>query len=119
MLDVGPSYLSIGVLVSHRIAAHLAYGTPLTPDQVVFLDQIKATDSYWTYDCYTIDGTVRNDYEWGIALKNNRRLVEIYLDMTRRNPVVELKHIFCSNSIVWRISKPVNAYSYTVPVFND
>src|SRR5262249_33477554 len=70
----GPLYDALGVSrqpvmkhmpAVHQVAAHVAAGTPLEPDERAFLEEVHPLADGWRYDPYCIDPTVwRGGFQW-------------------------------------------------------
>ncbi|HLF43288.1 MAG TPA: hypothetical protein VJA46_07155 [Acidimicrobiia bacterium] len=110
-LDVAPSQLT-GVILAHRVAMHIARGTPLTGEEREYLESIKSLDSEWPYSCSSIVPTYTppNGLDPSLLESEVPRLRSLVLDLTMRHPRAELRHIICSSRLLW---SPVDPESST------
>jgi hypothetical protein len=95
----------------HLIAAHIYLGTRLSPEQARILGEIRPLDDLWGYRCFSVNQTVFSlRYNPFAAAQYRRYLFYTLLDLTLRNPGVNLKHLACASSLVWRLVPTSNAY---------
>jgi hypothetical protein len=121
--QINQSQLSI-VLLPH-IAAHIENGTPLIPDEEIYLNSLMPLDE-WDYQCCYIgnisanENFARQDY-----LNNFPTNLNLALSLFLRDPMVDIKHQLCSGEMVWRFTgnqcriKPVvGSYSINPDDYN-
>jgi hypothetical protein len=105
MLDVRPSGQP-GAILGHRVAMHLAAGTPFAESEIAFLNTIKPLEEGWPYWCRSVvpflygpDGV----NEGALAAEADR-LLPLVVDLTLRHPRAELRHLGCSTRLLWQPS---------------
>ncbi|MFM8319878.1 MAG: hypothetical protein ACKOC5_03100 [Chloroflexota bacterium] len=123
----GPLYDAVGVVsrphlenmfMVHQIAAHLKARTPLSKEQVRFLNQLRPIKDRWEYDCFTHDPTtVTGGMNLGLLFQDEVQIRSIFFDTLRRDPLVNLRHVLCSGSLVWRITPAEGSYLATFWIF--
>jgi hypothetical protein len=103
----------INAVVIHHLGAHLAAGTPLTPTEETQISQlIPIPDTDW-YDCQTVNPFIfdpRFRVEAMHAQAAEARA--LWATLLIRNPTVDLDHLICSSSFVWRIRRFPGDYGY-------
>jgi hypothetical protein len=88
-----------------QVAAHVAAGTPMTPEERAYVESLHPTTDKWNYTCYDhqryyFDGKFsleRVDEQPGT-------LIRVWWSLLRRDPLVNLEHMRCSSALIWRIS---------------
>ena len=110
VLDVAPSHLPDVVLV-HRVAMHIASGTPLTAEEREYLATIRSLDSDWPYSCSSIVPTFTppNGFDPVELDGDTSRLASLVWTLTLRNPRAEIRHIVCSSQLLWRPGDPTGS----------
>ncbi len=108
----GSQQVSSGMVI-HPIAAHLYFGTPLTQEEQQMLSGIRPLNDFWSYHCYSVNPTTFSPlFNHSVAVKNQRFLFQTFLRLARSNPLLNLKHMACSSSAVWRVIPAQNSYMY-------
>ena len=101
-----------------QVAAHVAAGTELSREERSYLEDARSLADGWQYDCHSIDSTLFSGrFNLGVVDKDPHRIIEIWWDLTRRNPLVNLEHIVCNSTLVWQVTQPGSACLHTVPIF--
>ncbi len=89
-------------ILMHHIAAHINTGQPLTPSEQALADSI-VPGSQWGYNCCSALSTSRTtglfDEE---KILPSSAIRTLYLELAVKEPAVELEHLKCVSSIVWR-----------------
>ncbi|MEI7990481.1 MAG: hypothetical protein WCI88_15715, partial [Chloroflexota bacterium] len=99
------------------IAAHISAGTPVTPDEMNMLNKIRPTDNGWNiYDCTTVK-TVIYGLNWSIADSYKEQINQLFWKLTLSNPSVDINHILCYTTIIWRI-QPTEDGRFAYPMYN-
>jgi hypothetical protein len=102
-----------------QIAAHLKAGTEITEPEAAFLNKILPIENAWNYDCYT-SGVFFYDPRLNRQFVSDHlsELNQIFLALTLRAPEVNLKHLACSSSLVWKVFDNSQRFS-TIPTYFD
>ncbi len=116
LLGMNAGMNPINQIYIHQIAAHLNAGTPFSEDELQRLAAVHPAPQDWDYNCYTHAPTT-NPFDWNLLLESNPDLPQIFWTTLKRNPSVNLSHIVCSSSIVWRITKPKKVQMVTYMIF--
>ena len=86
----------------HHIAAHINNGQPLTPEEQALAKYIFP-ENHWGYDCCTALPTHfspgYSDLQTSVQGPVIRKL---FIDLAIKEPSVELEHLKCVSSIIWR-----------------
>jgi hypothetical protein len=87
----------------HHFAAHVAAGTPLTEEERSYFNSLEPLSS-WYYDCCNVTPLYFNpNFNKEVFQANRSKHLAFFLDLAMRNPGVEIKHMICSSSLVWKI----------------
>ncbi|MGD8451507.1 MAG: hypothetical protein PVJ57_06785 [Phycisphaerae bacterium] len=98
-----------GILL-HQVAAHVAAGTPLTPEEHEFLSTIHPLDTKWAYTPYRASVSLHDGRVQLNTLSTERdRFFQLWGDLLQRNPSVNAHHMLCASSLIWRITPPPDA----------
>ena len=103
-VGVQPSAIGYSVFV-HQIAAHLAAGTPISSSDRAYLESLFPVKD-WNYNCAYVDYTIWSTppFNWAPVLQSPWRLLSIYLELARRDPGVNLRHMACESAFMWQIN---------------
>jgi hypothetical protein len=89
-------------ILMHHIAAHINTGQPLTPSEQSLAESI-VPGSNWGYNCCSALSTSKTtglfDAETSIP---DAAVQELFISLAVKEPGVELEHLKCVSSIVWR-----------------
>lgn len=86
----------------HHISAHINTGQPLTPSEQKLADFILPGDQ-WGYDCCSALPIMRSPNYPGLDTEvHGPAIRELFVDLAVKEPLVELTHLKCVSSIVWR-----------------
>lgn len=114
-----PDYVTPTLLI-HHIGAHLNSGTYFTEQELTFLNSLRTVDDKWGYSCYFVDPTIFNSkFNWYLAKENKQQIQSIFLRTLLINPRVNLRHMLCSSSLVWRITQPTDGPLNTFSIWRD
>jgi hypothetical protein len=125
----GPVYTGLGVRRAPdrfiyneeliQIAAHLKNGTKIEDAEAAFLGKILPLENFRNdYECH---GSIIFDPQLNhtFASTHMAELNRIYIQISLRQPLVNLKHIQCASELVWKIFDGTRNLA-TVPVYyND
>jgi hypothetical protein len=87
----------------HHISAHINTGKPLTPSEQELADFILPKDQ-WRYNCCTALPIIMHSPNYhGLDTEvHGPAIRELFIDLAVKEPLVELTHLKCVSSIVWR-----------------
>jgi len=89
-------------ILMHHIAAHINTGQPLTPSEQALAESI-VPGSHWGYNCCSALSTSKTtglfDAETSIP---DAAVQKLFVSLAVKEPEVELEHLKCVSSIVWR-----------------
>jgi hypothetical protein len=108
-----PYHPGILQIMFYHVAAHIVAGTPLDPDEKAYIDSIRSTEAGWPYNCYVINSLIfdeRTNFQPMVDASD--KLTSIFLSLAVRDPQINIDHILCGGSMVWRISQPATGYLY-------
>ena len=90
------------LILLHHIAAHWDEGTSFTPEEETYLNSILPL-AEWDYSCcYMGPVYFHSGFKQDEFLKNTRENIQLALNLFKRNPGVDIKHMFCAGEIVWK-----------------
>ena len=90
-------------IILHHISAHVANGTPLSPEESTYLDQLLPLEE-WQYDCCTNSAMWANeDFDLDTFHAQSTYNRQLALSLFLRNPGTELRHMLCASDIVWNV----------------
>jgi len=100
------------ILFLDHINAHIHAGTTLKPDEITFIESLLPL-SDWPYNCADsdvrkMDGPIPFEY----FSKSTNEPARIALNLFFRDPLVDIAHTFCANSLIWKIN--TGHYLYVV-----
>ena len=123
----GPIYDAVGVRKAnwvrlqpliHQVAAHVSRGTLLDEEETIYLDKIHPLLDKWKYNCSLLDFTLYDGkFHTGVISEDPERFVWLWLNLLWRNPKVNLGHIQCSSSLVWRVTQPPDQLLRTTAMY--
>ncbi len=89
-------------ILMHHIAAHINTGQPLTPSEQALADFI-APGSRWGYNCCSALSTSKTTglFEVEASIPDSA-VQKLFVSLAVKEPGVELEHLKCVSSIVWR-----------------
>lgn len=91
------------ILLGH-LAAHINAGTEISPPDRAYLEGIVPPEGWDDYDCcYAGDISYLQSFDRDTFLANISRNWEIFINLIRKNPMVNLRHQQCAGEIVWRL----------------
>ena len=100
---------SVAVPFAHHVAAHLTADTYLYEQEIDYLSTIRPIDDDWSYNCYNVIPTFFSPLFDSSHLKvNSNSIQRLTLDLFLRNPFVNLDHMACASSVIWRFQTPIN-----------
>jgi hypothetical protein len=111
LVKVDPMIETKQVIFLHHIAAHITKGTELLPVEKALLDQIEPVEK-WKYNCCAITATYYDPgFKPDVVDQNAGELLNIFLALLARDPMVDLDHWMCTSSLVWKVQTicPVTA----------
>ena len=86
----------------HQVGAHVNNHTPLSTDQTAYLDSLLPLEN-WNYRCFSVNNLFYNkDFRQDIFAQNSQKTWDVFLFTLRQDPMVNLRHLVCSSSLVWR-----------------
>lgn len=101
----------------HQVAAHVSAGTPMDRQDRAYLTRLRSLDEDWPYRCYVWDDLFYDgQFNRKVIEANPGQFLRLYLRLLRTRPVVNLVHMACSGSLVWRVTQPADGYLSTVPL---
>jgi len=109
----GPVYNAAGVvrvssvlrdtIFLHHFGAHVAAGTPLTQEEHDYFNALKPLDQ-WQYTCCNVSPLYYDpQFNSQLFRVNQDKHLRMFIDLALRDPMVEIKHMICSSSLVWRV----------------
>lgn len=119
-LGVGPAAPKLTWWYAHQIAAQVAGGTPVTPEEKdVLRRMVPDRDGVLSYDPYRIDATVFDGhFRTGVLLEPGP-LRRLWWTLLRRNPSVSVRHWVKASQSVWRVTHPPGMHLATIPLGRD
>jgi hypothetical protein len=111
LLQVAPAgWVGVAPLV-HQVAAHVDAGTRMSQADSDYLETIRPLSDRWRYSCYTINPTLFDGRFVGTVISADPdRLVQVWQRLTWESPKVNLRHLACSSSLLWRITEPPGGF---------
>jgi hypothetical protein len=108
----GPFYKALGVgqrqlgfmqdIMLHHIAAHIKNGETLLPAEQALADSILPPDQ-WKYNCCTALSIMLSPNYPGLSTTvQGPAIRKLFITLAIKEPLVELNHLKCISSIVWR-----------------
>jgi hypothetical protein len=108
----GPFFKALGVgqrplgfvqdIMLHHIAAHIKNGETLLPAEQALSDSILPADQ-WKYNCCTALSIMHSPNYPGLSTTvQGPAIQKLFIDLAIKEPFVELNHLKCVSSIVWR-----------------
>jgi hypothetical protein len=90
------------ILLGH-IAAHLNAGTKIAPADRAFLEGVVPLEGWSEYDCcFAGDISFLKTFNRETYLTNLNRNWDIFLDLLRKDPLVNIHHQQCAGETTWR-----------------
>ena len=90
-------------LYIHHIAAHIVTGGKLTESEKQMADAILPLED-WKYACCDRLATFRSNGFSDMRIPQNASGIQaLFIKLVIKEPLIEIKHILCSGSIVWEI----------------
>jgi hypothetical protein len=87
----------------HHFGAHVVAGTPLTDEEREYFNALKPITE-WKYYCCNVSPLFYDpDFNGELFKANRSKHLRIFLDLALRDPKVEVQHLLCSSSLVWKI----------------
>ena len=108
----GPLYSSVNMnqtnigqsnlVYLHHIAAHLAAGTRLEPEESAYLESFMPLKD-WDYRCCYV-GTISydNSFDRQSFLSSTPQNRELAFSLFAREPLVDISHAFCAGELAWK-----------------
>ena len=107
-----PFYKALGVgqrqlgfmqdIMLHHISAHINTGKSLTISEQVLADSILPPDQ-WKYNCCTALSIMHSPNYPGLSTTvQGPAIQKLFINLAIKEPFVELNHLKCVTSIVWR-----------------
>jgi hypothetical protein len=91
----------------YHLAAHIDAGTSFSESDRQFLNTIHPLEDGWNYSCMTVGPLLNSEStDLAVAYTQKGQLRQAFLHSLLANPLVNLNHMLCSSSIVWRIRNP-------------
>ena len=92
------------ILFLDHINAHIHAETPLKPAETAFIESLLPI-SAWPYNCADsdirkMDGPIPFDYFTQATGEPARIAINLFI----RNPMVDIEHTLCADSLVWKIN---------------
>ncbi|MGA2619718.1 MAG: hypothetical protein ABSF26_19070 [Thermoguttaceae bacterium] len=125
----GPLYQAVGVQppeaglayqpFTFQIAAHLAYGTPTSPDEKQLLAHVHPlVNDRWPYNPHHL-GALWGSPQFSIAGLTEHRyeVARLCISLMLRRPQVSLLHMADSSDLIWRIRYPEGSFAETLYVW--
>lgn len=100
------------LILLHHIAAHINKGTDTEVEERNYLDSFLPLEK-WDYSCCYV-GTIfyHNDFDQKSLLSNTKENLSIAMKFFLRDPQVNIEHVLCSSSTIWKfINYPCNIKS--------
>lgn len=95
------------------IAAHLSAKTPLSSDETAAIEAIAPIET-WVYDpCVIGTNRLAIGAGWDYAIRNTAQNFRTVLSLTKKAPLVTLRHFSSSSKMIWRI-QPGGCYLYRI-----
>ena len=90
------------MILLHHIAAHWDAGTPFTSEEEAYLNSFMPL-SEWDYSCCYM-GTIyfKSGFDRSAFLDSSKENIDLALNLFLRDPLVDIRHMFCSGEIVWK-----------------
>ena len=113
LLITGPVYSGFDVpqtklrqsnlIYLHHIAAHVDAGTELTTAEKDYIDSFLPIEK-WNYLCNYV-GTISydSDFQRVDFLQSGRKNFSLAFSLFLREPLIDIKHMFCASDLVWRV----------------
>lgn len=100
-------------LQNYQIAAAIAAGTPLFPEEELVLNRILPMQKWHDqFDCVTWDTIIYNpDYNWKDFDRYKKEFEKIWLNLLIRNPMAVVKAHICKSKLIWG----AHQWLYTIP----
>jgi hypothetical protein len=93
----------INLILLGHIAAHINAGTEFSAADRAFLESIVPLEGWAEYDCcFAGDISYLESFDRGTYLTNLNRNWDIFIDLMRKDPMVNLRHQQCAGEITWR-----------------
>lgn len=87
----------------HYISAHVSAGTPLSEEEEAWINQICPLDE-WIYNPCTVSVILMQPHFNNTVLyQNSQKNVDTFISLTKKAPMVSLRHAFRSSNMIWRI----------------
>lgn len=91
----------------YHLAAHIDAGTSFSESDRQFLNAIHPLEDGWNYTCLSVGPLLNSEStNLTVAYTQKSQLRQAFLHSLLANPWVNLSHLLCSSSIVWRIRNP-------------
>lgn len=103
-LDRGISGQS-NLILLHHVAAHVEAGTEMEADEIAYLNNMLPL-SDWDYQCcYVLSTTSQKNFKMSEFLANGAYNRKLALNLFLRDPLVDIRHTFCSGDMAWRFGQ--------------
>lgn len=111
LLDVQTNTHKINLIILHHLGAHVQAGTAVSAEEKSFLNNILLPNDWVKYNCATVNSLWYNKgFNQEFMGKNSAQASELLLKLFIRNPSVDVQHMFCSGSMIWRIRATTYLY---------
>lgn len=92
-------------ILLHHIAAHLDAGTKFEESEIAYLDELLPIEE-WDYQCCYVGPIFhRNDFDRDLLLTSSAYNQKLTLSLFLRDPIVDIKHMFCAGEHAWRFGE--------------
>mgnify|MGYP000898272783 CR=1 FL=1 len=108
----------INQLYLHHISAHVEAQTPLKADQEDYLNELLPLEEWIYYPCNVLSLKSSAGVDFDLMYSQPKKNLEIFLDLAMQAPMVNLRHMFEANRMIWQI-QPGGCYLYRVPLFKN
>ena len=100
----------------HQVAAFVHSGVPLSEQDKAFLSQMQPLERWRDdYTCYGGDPTFwSKPFDHAFLQAHADAFTGLWLRLIREHPEILVRHLFCINSINWRIIPAPDSYMYVV-----
>lgn len=120
----GPIYEAVGVgrsvmnaVTSHlfHVAAHISEHTPLTDEEMAYVDSLRPHDAGWPYSCSVSNALVHDSHlDRALLERTPGKLSSLSWALLQWRPYVTFRHILCKSTLIWRLTRPKDSYYYTI-----
>jgi len=97
-----------------QVAAHLSAGTPLTPSEEKYLDDLHPSKKQWAYDGIDLNVHRFNQFDKEVINKDPTTFLRISFSLFLRRPLVTIVHWIRHSVTIWKPYQSYNGENFNI-----